>query len=258
MTTALTLELQGARRLRAEARARQEEFATIARAFEAFLRQAVSSIRGGRPTFGLTEEAENHLNDYKAAAVCFLDAIDMVMVERNALLSKVEEMIALSEPLFDSINALRARVDHALASRDRSEVETFREELKLLRSRLETHESEFTARWIIDEELNSVGDLVYQFRATNASVSGRTALNELKKLVAPPALATFILATLSKPSLRHGMVGDAEEDFHKNLDEHGRYWAAYLYWVDTIWSVSPLLWRLIVRKVATYLMFSGR
>jgi hypothetical protein len=46
-------------------------------------------------------------------------------------------------------------------------------------------------------------------------------------------LTTFVLAAVSKPSLRTGAIGDAEHEFNKNLDAHGRYWVvAHIGWAE--------------------------
>jgi hypothetical protein len=64
---------------------------------------------------------------------------------------------------------------------------------------------------------------------------------------APPALAEFILASVTKPSHREGLLQCEEESFRRNLMTKGARRAAYLYWSAVLWNVWPLLKRGVKR-----------
>jgi hypothetical protein len=254
MITALTLD--DARYIRAEIVARYQECGDAARLFQSFLAEAVVSVRRGRPTSGIVEEAVTLLGYIEEAAGRLMETITLATDRYKASTSEVEALYDAFEPTSGSMKQLISRAKLAKAAGKSDDLKAALEELAPLRLTFEKYECESREYKQIRSELDPMRTTLEEFRVMNASSLWDSDLDELRKLATPPAIATFLLAALSKPTLRVGTIGDAEEEFNKNLDSHGRYWAVALYWADTLRSVGPLLVRFIGRVITAYLIAS--
>ena len=76
----------------------------------------------------------------------------------------------------------------------------------------------------------------------------------------PPPLAEFILAAITKPSHREGLLQCEEEVFRRNLIRKGAKRARYLYWSGMLWNVWPLMGRALRRAliVGAFILASNR
>jgi hypothetical protein len=61
--------------------------------------------------------------------------------------------------------------------------------------------------------------------------------------VLPPKGAEALLMVVARSSLREALVGDMEQRFFENCVKFGLTRANRLYWVETLHSVSPLIWQ---------------
>jgi hypothetical protein len=257
MTTAFRLE--DARQLDAEVRARLDECKRAAQSVSAFLDQAVADVRLSQLSNFLIRQFDTLLNNYGEVADRLVPSIKLVVEQTRATISTDEKVIAAAtEPVRDSIKALRVRAER-MWDAENGELETVQEQLKqLLGTDFETSRDDLVERWKIMFALMPAISLIEEFYETRSLwwTGWRTQVKALGKSTSPPAPATIILAALTKPSLRDGVLGDAEEQFSKNLRTYGHRWADFLYWVDAIWSVGPLLGRLIVRLIGAFLIVS--
>jgi hypothetical protein len=57
----------------------------------------------------------------------------------------------------------------------------------------------------------------------------------------PPMLAEALLRLFVKRNIHDAILGDLQEDFAKNLKTHGYRRARFMYWVETLRSMAPLV-----------------
>jgi hypothetical protein len=246
--------MEDARRLRADLQSKRGECATSAHAFDTYLDQALMSIRGGRPTLGLLDDAERLAKTFEAATEGLLNFVDFILDQCDAFITAMAEVPPISYFMTNSAEEVKARFKRARDDGNRAEMQAVREEIKLARSRIQEQRHKLTQRQMIYKELMPAREFIEEFRTSNKSlwISVRARIEVMDKLISPPVLAMLILTTLTKPSLRAGVLGCAEEMFNTNMDKHGRRWAVYYCWVDVFWSVGPLLGRLIGRLISAY------
>jgi hypothetical protein len=226
---------------------------------EAHFDRFVANLRRGSPLRS-REEFERLRESCRATARRFFELMELALGEIRTSTSTLEAVSVTFESINSSMEMLVSNAACAISAGDVGEATTALEEFDRLLPEVEKLKLQINECDLILAELgpgmqatfDAFGETITLGR-WNAPTSMQTAI---LKLATPPALATFLLAAVCKPSLRDGTVGCAEEDFHKHLYERGRLWAVGLYWADTLRSVGPLLLRLIVRLIGAYLIVS--
>jgi len=57
----------------------------------------------------------------------------------------------------------------------------------------------------------------------------------------PPKLAEFLLSAFGPENAGESMIGDLAEKFAEDMQKYGSRRATWLYWLDTLRSIAPML-----------------
>lgn len=242
--------------LHLEIQDKHREAARSIRDLDGYIGWLAQEVRAGRPTSGLVEAAQEHLSDIETHARQLFDAVELATEVMEEVTSEIETRVESFESTHQSIQTLKQRIQHAKAAGDTQAISALAQEHEQLELELESYEQHVNQYKEFFRNSEKLTDCLVDVRAALAARQWDQDLQKIEKLVSPPVLAAFLLAAVCKPTLRDGVLGDAEEAFSKNLDEHGCYWAMTLYWVDTFRSIGPLIGRFVVRAVWAYLFFS--
>lgn len=251
------VRLEDFRSIRLEVAAKHQECAETRRSMDGLLSATIMILQSGRPTSCINgEEVERLLHAYQAAAEDLLQSMEVALEMTEAAVYESERFGIAIGPIAQAAQTLAARAIRARETDDIDEARAIRREFEPLRLEFERHKERFLEYKQMLLEFDPMHEVAVEFRDMHRSIRWKTELDTIIKLISPPFLPTLLLAIVCKPTLRDGTIGDAEETFHNNLDEHGRKWAIALYWADTIRSVGPLLVRFIIRLISAYLLIS--
>jgi hypothetical protein len=242
---------------RKEVAMKHEECVRVRVSIDEFFRDTICILQSGRPASCIRmEDAEHLFNTYVAAAESFVESARFAYELVEATVCEQRRLNSSIEPIVESVKSLAARAARAKEAGDFDELKAIRAECEPLRQTFENYKQAFEEEDQLFVELAPVKDALIEFDKMNQLSLLETQYDRIIELISPPSLPTLVLAAVSKPTLRDGVVGDAEEVFHKNLEDRGRHWANALYWADTIRSIGPLLVRFIIRLLAAYLLIS--
>lgn len=224
---------------------------------ESYFSFVAQQVRAGHPTSGLVEESFERIGALERESRQFFDSCELAISAIEGATSEFESMVENFEPSSKSIKTLQQRIQRAKTAGDTQAISNLRSEFDQLKVEFGSHERNvYQYEELIRTSSTSWKDRVLDVQTALRAGQIHQCIDEIERLTSPPALAIFFLAAASKPSLRDGVLGDAEESFGKSLDEHGRPWAVALFWIDTCRSLCPLITRLAVRAIRAYVFFS--
>ena len=96
-----------------------------------------------------------------------------------------------------------------------------------------------------------------QLDGVSFNVNGKSVYignNELKELFCakdknyPPIYAEKIIMLIANNIYRDGLIGDMEEKYINNVIKFGTRRARCIYWVETLWTIGPLVERALNRS----------
>ena len=149
------------------------------------------------------------------------------------------------------MNNLHLSGDHSKKSLNELEREMdileIEREMKILHADIKEFEAEFSSS-LSSEMISKEGRVAHHllikisntpiYKNSKSPIFSEVASSE--KLI-PPKLAEMFLMLVTRKKSREAIIGDLEQKYARNCADFGVGRARRLYWVETIWTVGPLL-----------------